>query len=299
MQVTPGSCATLRAVGRRLAERWTDTVAEAHGATGAPPLGGGAWRCSSLLTLAGVAVTAALLLRDRGTTAGQAAGRKPNPRTASSAATPIAQDSPHASPPPPPVVVRPSRGQPLELWIGGDSLGGELGWSLAALARSTHVIKAGHLLLRVVRLLPPGLLRLERQGPPGDERPAARRGGHHGGHQRRPERVRPRLVVCVRHEPLGEDVPSARGRGHGHDAGSRRQACVLGGYAAGGRAVAQQAHGCPGRDLQCRGGGTPGRRVHRRVVAVRRLRGSLPACLAHLPTASTSRWPARSGSPPP
>ena len=52
---------------------------------------------------------------------------------------PIAQDSPDAGPPPP--VVRPTRGQPLKLWIGGDSLGGELGWVLAPLVRNTHVIR--------------------------------------------------------------------------------------------------------------------------------------------------------------
>ena len=90
-----------------------------------------------VLTVAAVAVTAALLLRDRGTMTGRAA----SPRAASGGATPIAQDSPGAGRLPPPVVVHPSRGQPLTLWIGGDSLGGELGWSLAPLARATHVIK--------------------------------------------------------------------------------------------------------------------------------------------------------------
>jgi hypothetical protein len=81
-----------------------------------------------------VAVAAVVVVRGRGgeseaagDTAGAAAGATPSPR-------------PTPTTPPPPVWVA-SAGDPVRVWVGGDSMGGELGWALEPVLQDAGAFK--------------------------------------------------------------------------------------------------------------------------------------------------------------
>jgi uncharacterized protein len=85
----------------------------------------------AVLLVAAVALAAVLLLRERGEGAGAA---RPGDRAA-------ATRSPSPKPTPPPKVWVASAGDPVRVWVGGDSIGGELGLALEPVLRDAEVFK--------------------------------------------------------------------------------------------------------------------------------------------------------------
>jgi hypothetical protein len=83
-----------------------------------------------VLVVAVVAVAAVVVLRGGGSAAG----------AAGSAADAAASPSPKPTVPPPEVWVA-SRNDPVRVWVGGDSLGGELGWALEPVLKDSKVFE--------------------------------------------------------------------------------------------------------------------------------------------------------------
>ena len=80
-------------------------------------------------------VAAVVLSRDKGDDKSGGAGAKPG-KTAVASASP----SPKPTTPPPKVWVA-SKSDPVRVWVGGDSMGGELGWALGPMLEKTKVFK--------------------------------------------------------------------------------------------------------------------------------------------------------------
>ena len=94
-----------------------------------------------VLVVAG-AVAALVLVTGGGGEGGSAATAPSGKKTASSPAT--AEQTPTPSPKattPPPKVWEPSASRPVRVWVGGDSLGGELGWGLGPLLDKIDGVK--------------------------------------------------------------------------------------------------------------------------------------------------------------
>ena len=87
-----------------------------------------------LLVLVAAALAAAVLI-SRGNDAGQGGGATPDPAKAGASSP-----SPTPTTPPPKVWVA-SPSDPVRVWVGGDSVGGELGWSLGPLLEKPKVFK--------------------------------------------------------------------------------------------------------------------------------------------------------------
>ena len=83
-----------------------------------------------VLLVVAVAVAAAVVLRGRGDGAGDAGGARGE---AAAAVEP--------TPTPPPDVWAASKSDPVRVWVGGDSMGGELGFSLEPVLRETRAFK--------------------------------------------------------------------------------------------------------------------------------------------------------------
>ncbi len=79
-------------------------------------------------------VAAVVLSRAKGDD--KTGGTKPG-----SAATTVASASPSPKPTAPPKVWVASKSDPVRVWVGGDSMGGELGWALGPLLEKTRVFK--------------------------------------------------------------------------------------------------------------------------------------------------------------
>ena len=87
-----------------------------------------------LLVLVVAAIVAAVLI-GRGKDEGQTGGATPDPAKAGAASP-----SPKPTTPPPKVWVA-STSDPVRVWVGGDSMGGELGWSLGPMLEKPRVFK--------------------------------------------------------------------------------------------------------------------------------------------------------------
>jgi len=83
-----------------------------------------------------VAAIIAAVVVSRGKGDGKAGGPK-SAQTAAASASP----SPKPTTPPPKVWVA-STSDPVRVWVGGDSMGGELGWTLAPMLEKTRVFKS-------------------------------------------------------------------------------------------------------------------------------------------------------------
>src|SRR5665647_3420849 len=84
-----------------------------------------------------VAAIIAAVVGSRGKGEQKTGGTKPKPaQTAAASASP----SPKPTTPPPKVWVA-SRSDPVRVWTGGDSMGGELGWSVGPMLEKTKVFK--------------------------------------------------------------------------------------------------------------------------------------------------------------
>ena len=82
------------------------------------------------------AIIAAVVV-SRGKGEEKTGGTKPKP-----AQTAVASASPRPKPTtPPPKVWVASRSDPVRVWVGGDSMGGELGWSVGPMLEKTKVFK--------------------------------------------------------------------------------------------------------------------------------------------------------------
>jgi uncharacterized protein len=89
-----------------------------------------------VVVVAAVAVAAVLVLRGRGGDDKAAAAGKDGGTTAQ--ATPTAKPTPTT---PPPKVWVASKTDPVRVWVGGDSMGGELGWALEPVLQDSKVFK--------------------------------------------------------------------------------------------------------------------------------------------------------------
>ena len=87
-----------------------------------------------VLLVAAVAVAAVVVLRGRGAD-GEAGAAKPGGDGAS------AKTSPTPKPTPPPEVWVASKSDPVRVWVGGDSMGGELGWALEPVLKDSKAFK--------------------------------------------------------------------------------------------------------------------------------------------------------------
>ena len=87
-----------------------------------------------VLLVAAVAVAAVVVLRGRGAD-GEAGAAKPGGDAAS------ATTSPSPKPTPPPEVWVASKSDPVRVWVGGDSMGGELGWALEPVLKDSKAFK--------------------------------------------------------------------------------------------------------------------------------------------------------------
>ena len=87
-----------------------------------------------VLLVAAAAVAAVVVLRGRGAD-GEAGAAKPGGDAAS------AKTSPSPKPTPPPEVWVASKSDPVRVWVGGDSMGGELGWALEPVLKDTKAFK--------------------------------------------------------------------------------------------------------------------------------------------------------------
>jgi len=87
-----------------------------------------------LLVLVVAALVAAVLI-SRGKDEGQTGGATPDPAKAGAASP-----SPTPTTPPPKVWVA-SKSDPVRVWVGGDSMGGELGWAVGSMLETAKVFK--------------------------------------------------------------------------------------------------------------------------------------------------------------
>jgi hypothetical protein len=87
-----------------------------------------------VLLVAAIAVAAVAILRGRGDE-GEAGAAKPG-----GAASATKSPSPKPTTPPPKVWVA-STSDPVRVWVGGDSMGGELGWALEPVLKDSRVFK--------------------------------------------------------------------------------------------------------------------------------------------------------------
>ena len=87
---------------------------------------------AAILVIAVIVIAAVVVVRGGGGGAGAAGGSK-----AADAAT---SPNPKPSVPPPKVWVA-SKTHPVKVWVGGDSMGGELGWALEPVLKSSKVFK--------------------------------------------------------------------------------------------------------------------------------------------------------------
>ena len=87
-----------------------------------------------VLLVAAVAVAAVVVLRGRGAD-GEAGAARPGGDGAS------AKTSPSPKPTPPPEVWVASKSDPVRVWVGGDSMGGELGWALEPVLKDSKAFK--------------------------------------------------------------------------------------------------------------------------------------------------------------
>jgi hypothetical protein len=83
-----------------------------------------------------VAAIVAAVVISRGKDDAKSGGTKPTPGTAAASASP----RPKPTTPPPKVWVA-SKSDPVRVWVGGDSMGGELGWALGPMLEETKVFK--------------------------------------------------------------------------------------------------------------------------------------------------------------
>ena len=94
-----------------------------------------------VVVLVVVAIVAALVMSRRGGADKAAAGEPQPARTAASGSS-GGKASPSPSPAvPPPAVWEATASKPARVWVGGDSMGGELGWGLGPMLEKTKVLK--------------------------------------------------------------------------------------------------------------------------------------------------------------
>jgi hypothetical protein len=89
-----------------------------------------------ILILVAVAVAAVVVLRGRGDDEGSASAKGGGDHAAQ--ASPTAKPTPTT---PPPEVWVASATDPVRVWVGGDSMGGELGWALEPMLKDAKVFK--------------------------------------------------------------------------------------------------------------------------------------------------------------
>ena len=171
---------------------------------------------------------------------------------------------------PPPKVWEASTSDPVRVWVGGDSMGGELGWCLGPMLEKTEVFK-------------PILYYKESTGicrwdffDWGDKIESVMRTD-------KPDAVVMMMgtndTQSVWHDGtwishgtrLEDRLPEARLRHDGRHAQGRRPARVLGRHADHAGVLAQLAHEAHQQDHPERRGGEPGGAVHRRLGALRGL----------------------------
>ncbi len=84
--------------------------------------------------IAAVAVAAVVVLREAGKDTTGGSGRRRLERRA--AAQPQCRN-----PTPPPKIWVAAKTDPVKVWVGGDSMGGELGWALGPVLKDSRVFK--------------------------------------------------------------------------------------------------------------------------------------------------------------
>jgi hypothetical protein len=94
-----------------------------------------------VVVLVVVAIVTAVVVSRRGGAEKAAAGEPQAAKTTASGSS-GGKASPSPSPTvPPPAVWEASASKPVRVWVGGDSMGGELGWGLGPLLEKTEVLK--------------------------------------------------------------------------------------------------------------------------------------------------------------